>query len=407
MAREDPPMPAAPSAPAPARPTWPWLVAAVAPALLAAGVAIGPMDGDNLLFAAILGAIVAVSVVIGAMLASRVPANPIGRLILASGVALATSVVAQSVALSGVARGAPLELIAIAAIIVNSGLTGSIVVVLVVIPLVFPDGKLLSARWRWVLVLAALALVASFLAQLFGEREVAIGGVQNPFYVPSLQPVLDVLDALASWTSVVGFGGAALAVLIRYRRSDLVGRQQLKWLIAVAAVAAIAFPVAYIVPVAAVTQVAFLVGLTALLALPVAIAIAVLRYRLYEIDRIISRTIGWAVVTGVLGAAFVVLVVGLEALLQGQTQGETLAVAASTLAAFGLFQPVRRRVQSAVDRRFDRARYDAQRTADAFAERLRDEVELDALAAELQQTVDAAIRPSVSGLWLPERSTAG
>jgi uncharacterized membrane protein YdcZ (DUF606 family) len=185
-----------------------------------------------------------------------------------------------------------------------------------------------------------------------------------------------------------------------------VERQQLKWLIAVAAVAAVAFPVAYIVPAPAITQVAFLVGLLALLALPVAIAIAVLRYHLYEIDRIISRTIGWAVITGVLGAAFVVLVVGLEALLQGQTQGETLAVAASTLAAFGLFQPVRRRVQAAVDRRFDRARYDAQRTADAFAERLRDEVELDVLAAELQRTVEAAIRPSAAALWLPSRDVS-
>jgi hypothetical protein len=162
-----------------------------------------------------------------------------------------------------------------------------------------------------------------------------------------------------------------------------------------------------VAPTSVVTDVAFLIGLLAMFALPVAIAVAVLRYRLYEIDRIISRTIGWAVVTGVLAAAFAVLVVGLEALLQGQTQGETLAVAASTLAAFGLFQPVRRRVQRAVDRRFDRARYDAQRTADAFAERLRDEVELDALTAELQQTVDAAIRPSVSGLWLPERTAAG
>jgi hypothetical protein len=405
MASEDPRMPA-PLVAVRARPTWPWPVAATGPVLVGIGVAIGPTDGDNLLFAAILGSIVAVSVVVGAMLTSRVPGNPIGRLILASGVALAGSVVAQSIALSGVAAGAPLELIAVAAIAVNTGLTGSIVVVLIVIPLVFPDGRLLSARWRWVLVLAALALGASFLAQLLGERQVAIGGVSNPFYVPALRPVLDVLDAFASWTSVVGFGAAALAVLIRYRRGDVVERQQLKWLIAVAAVAAVAFPVAYIVPAPAITQVAFLVGLLALLALPVAIAIAVLRYHLYEIDRIISRTIGWAVITGVLGAAFVVLVVGLEALLQGQTQGETLAVAASTLAAFGLFQPVRRRVQAAVDRRFDRARYDAQRTADAFAERLRDEVELDVLAAELQRTVEAAIRPSAAALWLPSRDVS-
>ncbi len=407
MAREHPPVPEEPSAAARSRPRWPWLVAVLAVALLAVGVAIDPVDVNNLVFAAIVAAIVAVSVSVGALLTSRVPENPIGRLMLASALALAATVIAQSVAVAGAARGAPLELIALAAIVVNTALTGSIVVVLVVIPLVFPDGRLLSARWRWLLILIALAVTGSFLAELFGQRDVAIGGVQNPFYVAALQPLLDVLDAMASWTSVIGFGGAALAVLVRYRRSDLVGRQQLKWLIAVAAVAAVAFPVAYIVPAPAISQVAFIVGLLALLALPVAIAIAVLRYRLYEIDRIISRTIGWAVVTGVLAAAFVALVVGLEALFQGQTQGETLAVAASTLAAVGLFQPLRRRVQRGVDRRFDRGRYDGQRTADSFAERVRDEVELDALTAELQRTVEAAIRPASSGLWLPDRRPAG
>jgi hypothetical protein len=380
------------------------LVAAVAIALPVVGVLLDPSGSvQNALFAGMLSSIVVVSAAVGAVLATRVPANPIGPLILSSAVLLGATVVAEAVAVVGVARGVPLEVITLASLAVNIGLTSSIVIVLVVIPLVFPDGRLLSARWRWVLLLAAIALTASFVAQLAGERSVAIGGVPNPFYVPALEPVLTVLDALSSWSSVIGFGAAALAVVIRYRRGDVVQRQQLKWLIAVASVAAIAFPVAYIVPAEPVTNVAFLVGLLAVLALPVAIAIAVLRYRLYEIDRLISRTIGWAVITGVIGAAFIALVVGLEALLEGQTQGQTLAVAASTLAAFGLFQPVRVRVQRAVDRRFDRARYDAQRTADAFAERLRDEVELDALTTELQRTVETAIRPSAAVLWLPAR----
>ncbi len=102
-------------------------------------------------------------------------------------------------------------------------------------------------------------------------------------------------------------------------------------------------------------------------------------------------------------AAFAILVVGLQAALTDVTQGETLAVAASTLVAFALFQPVRRTVQRAVDRRFDRSRYDAQLTADAFAERLRDEVDLDTLAAELERTVSGAIRPTAASLWLPGR----
>ncbi len=137
-----------------------------------------------------------------------------------------------------------------------------------------------------------------------------------------------------------------------------------------------------------------------LAALPVSVAIAVLRYRLYEIDRIISRTIGWALVTGLLLAVFVGIVLLLQELMTGFTQRETVAVVISTLVAFSLFQPVRGRVQRAVDRRFDRGRYDAQRTAEAFADRLRTNVAIDSVIADLSSTVELAIRPSTVSLWL-------
>src|SRR4051794_38953540 len=233
------------------------------------------------------------------------------------------------------------------------------------------------------------------------------GSLPNPFHVPGLEPVTALLGAFASWSSLIGFGAALLAVVIRYRRGDALRRQQLKWLIPVALVAGIAFPVAFISPVQALGDIAFVIGTLSLLAFPIVIAIAVLRYRLYEIDRIISRTIGWAIISGVLAGTFAAAVVGLQALLAGQTQGQTAAVAASPLAAFALSQPVRRRVQRAVDRRFDRARYDAQRTADAFTERLRDEVELHALTGELERTVMTSMRPSSAAVWLPRREKAG
>jgi DNA integrity scanning protein DisA with diadenylate cyclase activity len=134
--------------------------------------------------------------------------------------------------------------------------------------------------------------------------------------------------------------------------------------------------------------------------LPIAVGVAVLRYHLYDIDRLISRTIAWALVTGVLAAVFVSVVLVLQALLAGFTQGETLAVAASTLVAFALFQPLRRRVQVVVDRRFDRARYDGQRTVDAFAERLRDEVEFAEIHEDIHQTVHSTMRPEHVGIWL-------
>jgi len=140
---------------------------------------------------------------------------------------------------------------------------------------------------------------------------------------------------------------------------------------------------------------------------PVSIGIAVLRYRLYEIDRIVSRTIAWTAVTGVLVGAFWLLVVGLQDLLAPVTSESTLAVAVSTLAVAAVFQPLRRRVQGAVDRRFDRARYDGDRLALRFADQLRDEVGLDAISRELLSTVDLAVRPSGAGLWLRTRGPGG
>jgi hypothetical protein len=142
------------------------------------------------------------------------------------------------------------------------------------------------------------------------------------------------------------------------------------------------------------------VAILAMFALPIVIAIAILRYRLFEIDRIISRTIGWAAVTGVIATVFAVVVVTLQAVLASVTDENTLAVAVSTLVAFALFQPVRRRVQRAVDRRFDRSRYDGERTAAAFGERLRHEVDLTGLEADIGRTIGLALRPSSTGVWI-------
>jgi hypothetical protein len=197
------------------------------------------------------------------------------------------------------------------------------------------------------------------------------------------------------------------AVAIRYRRGGAVERQQLKWLIAVTVAAVIAWSIVTVgglMRTQLLTTIGWYGGLLAFAGFPIAIGIAVLRYRLFEIDRIISRTIAWAVVTGVLVAVFAGGVVALQAALVGFTQGETLAVAVSTLVAATLFQPLRWRVQRTVDRRFDRASYDGQRTVEAFAERLRDEVALDAVVADLHATVATSIKPSSFGLWLRQAS---
>ena len=142
--------------------------------------------------------------------------------------------------------------------------------------------------------------------------------------------------------------------------------------------------------------------------MPVAIGIAILRYRLYAIDRIISRTISYAVITAVLVAVFAIVVIGLQALLARFTSGDTVPVAASTLVVFALFQPLRRRVQATIDRHFYRARYDAERTQAELAARLKNNVDLESLAKAVRSVVDATIAPASVGLWLGQaRRTAG
>ena len=268
--------------------------------------------------------------------------------------------------------------------------------------LLFPDGRPPTPRWRpvvWIVgpVMALLAVPVAIVAWQFrGPDLLEQGPVQgkDPFTAAllGLQFLGLILLALTAAMSVAG-------MYVRFHRSRGVERAQLKWFVAAGAI-----EIALLVAAGFVTMTTDLVNgivtvVTSLL-VPIAATVAILRYRLYEIDRIISRTIGWAVVTAILVLVFVVAVVAFEAVLSAFTQQQTIAVAASTLVAFALFQPLRRRVQRAVDRRFDRGAYDRDRIADAFAERLRDEVAIDALAADLESTIERAVRPSAQSLWL-------
>ena len=141
-------------------------------------------------------------------------------------------------------------------------------------------------------------------------------------------------------------------------------------------------------------------GILGLVLLPIAVGIAILRYRLYDIDRIISRTVSYGAVTGILAVVFVGTILGLQTILVSFFSGNSVAVAASTLVVAAIFQPLRRRVQSVVDRRFNRSRYDAERTAAAFSTHLQDEVDLANLNAEVRQVVAATVAPVTVGLWI-------
>jgi len=215
------------------------------------------------------------------------------------------------------------------------------------------------------------------------------------------------LDALPVWVwalagPVGGFGTVLISVLgvaavvSRYRRGAGVEREQLRWFVAAVLLAVVPITVS---PLGG-GPVAFLLAVFGLLLVPVSVWIAVTRYRLYEIDRLISRGLSWAVVSGLLVAVYAGAILLLQTVLGDVIGGQTVAVAGSTLLAAALFQPLRRRVQTAVDHRFNRARYDAERTTTDFAERLRDEVDVDHLRTALAATANGAVHPSGVGVWL-------
>jgi hypothetical protein len=288
----------------------------------------------------------------------------------------------------------------IAGVIANAIFIYPIVIALVGIPLIFPDGHLISPRWRWVVALVYVAMAAATAQNLITPDPTMPGGALG---IPALAGLAAFLGGFSSAMSVIGFGAAAAALWVRFHRGGRVVRQQLKWLVAVVAVAAACFPLAFIIPdESGLNQLFFLLGVLALVAFPIAIAIAILRYHLFEIDRLISRTIAYVLITAVLVGAYALLVIVIQRPLADLARGDTISVALSTLIVAALFQPLRRRVQAIVDRRFDRARIDADLTTAAFSERLRDEVDIETLTTELGETVRTTVRPERLGIWLRE-----
>jgi hypothetical protein len=346
--------------------------------------------------------------VAGAVVASRRPANPIGWLLLGIGLVTACRALAGEYALYTLAGPARPALGVWAAWFINWSLpllfpTGLLTFLL----LLFPDGRPLAPRWwavGWLGVgLGAFSVLVSCLYP--GPMQVSgLPGVLNPTGVRGwtfLDP--NSLPGGIVWA----LGGACLlaaaaSVFLRYRRSAGEERLQLKWF-AWAAVVSLAL-LAALLPASAMTKigqvlwdVAVVVGIG--LALPIAIGIAILKYRLYAIDKIISRTVSYALVTGLVVAVYLGSVALLTRVLP--IRG-SVGIAAAVLAAAAVFNPLRRRVQAAVDRRFDRARYDAERVVAQFSVQLREQVDLDVLGHDLLGVVNQVLAPAYLALWLSE-----
>jgi hypothetical protein len=338
--------------------------------------------------------------VVGALVAARQQRNPVGWQLLAVGVFGTASLVGESYARYALIT-APGSL--------PGGLYGAwlgwtyapiVTILTIFLPLYFPTGRLLSPRWRpvvWsgigflVFAVAGNALWPGPDAPLLG-----LAPVPNPVvYLPQATPLFELFRDLAGVCSLVGVAGAIAALVVRFRRSRGIERQQLKWFTYAAALAPLPFFAYELAP-----SIAGLLRTLIFPLVPISVGVAILRYRLYEIDRILNRTLVYGLLSVVLGLCYAagslvfVLVAGPGA------DPPSWLVAGATLAAAAIFRPTRRRIQTAVDRRFNRRRYNAAQTIQAFSTRLRDQIDLDTLASELLAVVDQTMEPTRVSLWL-------
>jgi hypothetical protein len=355
------------------------------------------------------------SATVGAVVAARRPAHPVGWLLLGIALSLtATAATAQYFVYGLLVRPGALPA-ARYAVLYQPATTFTALTLIGFVLLLTPTGALPSPRWRWparvmAVTPAVLVLVVTLAGGPVDPRYQALGG---PFDLRGLDGVLLAANRTALAVTVVGVVAAAVSLVGRFRHARGVERLQLRWVALAAVLVGLgAVGVLFSLGVggsAAGTLFDVAVGCCLLVVPPVATGAAVLRYRLYDLDRIISRTLAYGLLTLVLGGGYAAV-----ALVLGQLLGRdsSLAVAGATLAAAALFQPARRRVQAVVDQRFNRRRHDAARIIEGFGARLRDQVDLDTLTTDLLAVVDQTIQPTQASLWLrtppePSRTPPG
>jgi hypothetical protein len=275
--------------------------------------------------------------------------------------------------------------------------------------LLFPTGRLPSRRWRPVAWACTICVTALCVLNAVMPGPLEASGQENPLGIDSARAALERGYAVVTLCFVLLVLGCAGSVVVRFRQAGGVERQQLKWFAAGAGQLALLIALALGVPGLwnrwVPLPVGDLVFGVSFALIPVTIGIAILRYRLYDLDRLIHRTLVYGLLTAILGAVYAGLVLSPGRLLGGiGAEPPSWAVAGATLAVAALFQPARRRIQQLVDRRFNRRRYDATKTIEAFSARLRHHVDLDTLSAELLEVVDQTMEPTKASLWL-RRST--
>jgi hypothetical protein len=357
--------------------------------------------------------------VVGVLVAARNPGNPVGWILLAIGATWGLDLVCSSYATYGLELHRGSHDLAVVTASIDSmlwvpgiGLTG------VFLLLLFPDGHLLTPRWRWLAWSSAAGLTVASLGILCDPglmSDSSFPNTVNPLGIDALGTVTQVLRSVVIMAPIAILG-AALSLILRFRRSRGTERLQMKWLAAAAAAVAGIFAVAMvfaaILPSGADTpewlQLLQTVALISFGLIPVSIGFAVFQYRLYDIDLIIRRTLTYSCLAGILIGIYLAGVVGLSSVLRAATgESGALAVTLSTLLVVLVSRPIQSRVKATIDHRFSRLAYDPARTLDEFSDQVRRKVDLDVLGAELIGTVSATVRPAHVTLWLRQPADRG
>jgi hypothetical protein len=376
-------------------------VGCLAGGLVATLLVTRPLTDDVLVGGAVDASIWLLFATIGLVLTLRRPANPIGWLYAAAGLVWSVSIPWDPWVDQLLGSGRPLPLAARLAALAGDSLWAVGITLVITLPLLLlPDGRLRSPRWRVVMVASVAGTTMNVVGWCLSPDPMTqtLRPVAKPFALDGWAGSAATVVHWVGWAmTFASIPAAAVCIVLRFRAARGLERQQLRW-VAAGATTAVVGPL-LLIPLEAFgllpTVDAFAIPL--LWSVPVAIAVAVLRYRLWDLDRLISRTVTYALVTALLVTPYLLILPAATRLLQGSG---SLAVAAVTLAAATGFQPLRRRVQDLVDRRFNRRRYDAARTVEGFAVRLRDQVDLNALHGELLAVVDQTMQPTRVSLWL-------
>jgi hypothetical protein len=360
--------------------------------------------------------------VVGALLVVRRSSNAIGWILAAVGLMVSTIFGAGSGYATYVMaiRGRPDALAVLGAWAANCLWFVMLALALIYLPLLFPDGRLLSRRWLSVAALGGIGtlgfVLPGALVDTIPVNDVPGRGIANPIGIEGLGKIEDFpIVGAAQALFLLAALGAVASVVVRFRRSRGVERQQMKWFAYVIVVliggSVLTGGLSDLTGVGWLEKLSFALSMMGLMFLPIAVGIAILRYRLYEIDIIINRTLVYGPLTATLALMYFAGVATTQVMfraLTDQQQQPQLAIVASTLVIAALFNPLRRRIQSFIDRRFYRRKYDARKTLEAFTATLRDDTDLDALHDELVGVVRETIQPAHVSLWLsPDTSTKG